>query len=440
MKSHTILAAGFASLAVAADLPAVTIKGKALYANGQRFYVRGIDYQPGGSSANDDPLLDESTCKRDIANFQKIGINAIRVYTVDNSKNHDACMSALADAGIYLALDVNNPDYSLNRADPAPSYNPTYLQSVFATIDAFANYSNTLVFFSGNEVINNANNTVSAPYVKAVTRDMKQYIGERGYRKIPVGYSAADVAENQYLMARYMSCGDSNAQGDFYAINNYEWCSPSSFTESGWDKLVATYQNYSQPLILSEYGCIKPSRDFSETKQLYNTSMTSVVSGGFVYEYSEEGSGYGLYQISGNTVTPIKNQVSDLTAALKDSPDPSGDGDLVTSGMVSQTCPDQSADWDTSPFTGSSIPAMPAGAEKYFKSGAGTPPGLEGGSQNAGGGSSATAPSGAGAVTTTFPAGSKKTGSDDDNASDYIKVSKGLVVALAGLWAVNAAL
>ena len=61
-------------------------------------------------------------------------------------------MNALAEAGIYLALDVNTPLYSLNRADPAGSYNDVYLQSVFATMDKFAGYSNTLLFFSGNEV------------------------------------------------------------------------------------------------------------------------------------------------------------------------------------------------------------------------------------------------------------------------------------------------
>ena len=61
-------------------------------------------------------------------------------------------MAALADAGIYLALDVNTPLYSLNRNDPSGSYNDLYLQSVFATVDKFAGYSNTLLFFSGNEV------------------------------------------------------------------------------------------------------------------------------------------------------------------------------------------------------------------------------------------------------------------------------------------------
>jgi len=55
----------------------------------------------------------------------------------------------LADAGIYLILDVNTPQYSLNRKDPAPSYNDVYLQSVFATVEMFAKYDNTLAFFLG---------------------------------------------------------------------------------------------------------------------------------------------------------------------------------------------------------------------------------------------------------------------------------------------------
>lgn len=121
-------------------------------------------------------MADESVCSRDIPYFQKLGLNTIRVYTVDNSKNHDKCMSALADAGIYLALDVNSPKYSLNRAEPEVSYNSDYLQSVFATIDAFAGYSNTLLFFSGNEVINSDNSTTSAPYVKVCRISAPLYI------------------------------------------------------------------------------------------------------------------------------------------------------------------------------------------------------------------------------------------------------------------------
>lgn len=149
-----------------ATLPTITTKGNAFFNGTDRFYIRGVDYQPGGSSDATDPLADYATCSRDIPYFQKLGLNTIRVYTVDNSKNHDECMNALAAAGIYLALDVNTPKYSLNRDSPGESYNPTYLQSIFATIDVFSNYTNTLLFFSGNEVINTADSTTAAPYVK----------------------------------------------------------------------------------------------------------------------------------------------------------------------------------------------------------------------------------------------------------------------------------
>jgi 1,3-beta-glucanosyltransferase GAS5 len=356
---------------------------------------------------------------------------------VDNSANHDQCMDALAKAGIYLVLDVNTPLYSLNRDDPVVSYNQVYLQSVFATIDAFHGYSNTLLFFSGNEVINAPNTTNTAPYVKAVTRDMKQYIGERGYRPIPVGYSAADVSQNQYLMAQYMDCGPAPARSDFYAINNYEWCDPSSFDQSGWDILVEQYKNYSLPLFFSEYGCIKNTRTFAETKGLYQTDMTGVFSGGLVYEYSEEGNGYGVVSISGNKVTPVGSQFSDLQQELSSTPDPSGDGGYTTNNGP-QECPGQSVDWDTKPFTGDALPAMPEGAQQYFKNGAGKGPGLNGkGSQEAGSTSIATASASAGAVTATYGSGSSSSSSGAAVAMAHGEsnllpiVASGVMVALS---------
>lgn len=137
-------------IAPRATLEPITVKGNAFFKGTERFYVRGIDYQPGGSSKVVDPLADTTRCKRDIAKFKKLGTNVVRVYTVDNTADHDVCMGLLADAGIYLVLDASTPKYSINRADPEISYNSVYLQSLFATIDAFAGYSNTLAFFSGN--------------------------------------------------------------------------------------------------------------------------------------------------------------------------------------------------------------------------------------------------------------------------------------------------
>lgn len=232
MKSAALLSALAAATAVHAgptattplkprkvEIEPITATGNAFFKGKERFYVRGIDYQPGGSGANVDPLADPDVCMPDIEKFKKLGINVIRVYSTDNSKDHDECMNALAEAGIYVMLDANNPKYSINRNDPHGSYNAVYLQSVFATIDAFAKYDNTMAFFSGNEVIHDhLNTTRTAPYVKATDRDMRAYIKARGYRKILVGYSAADVSTNRMQTAAYFNCGPDEDRSDFFAF------------------------------------------------------------------------------------------------------------------------------------------------------------------------------------------------------------------------------
>lgn len=114
--------------AAAQATTAITISGNAFFRGSDRFYIRGVDYQPGGSSSTTDPLSVSENCDRDVPYFQQLGINTIRVYQVDNSANHDYCMQLLQKAGIYLVLDVNTAQNSLNRIDAATSYNAVYLQ------------------------------------------------------------------------------------------------------------------------------------------------------------------------------------------------------------------------------------------------------------------------------------------------------------------------
>ncbi|CAK7204093.1 1,3-beta-glucanosyltransferase [Sporothrix eucalyptigena] len=389
----------------AASLPAITASGNAFWAGSTRFYVRGIDYQPGGSSDLADPLADTDICNRDIPEFKKLGVNTVRVYTIDNSKNHDACMSALAAAGIYLILDVNNPLYSINRENPQPSYNAVYLQSVFATIDEFVKYDNTMAFFSGNEVINStAASTLSAPYVKAVTRDMRQYISERGYRKVPVGYSAADVAQNRMQLADYMNCGTDDERSDFFAFNDYSWCN-TNFDVSGWDQKVKNFTGYGLPIFLSEYGCITNGRDFGEVAALMNSEMTGVYSGGLMYEYALEVNDFGIASIDGSSVSELPG-FTKFASALSANPAPTGNGGF-TSTTNSQACPTKDSDWLVDSTL---LPALPQGAEAYMKDGAGTGPGLDGsGSQDAGTTSVTLASPGSGSSTAS-PTSSKNAG------------------------------
>lgn len=357
----------FLLLSLAASILAldpVEVKGNALYVkdSSSRFYIRGVDYQPGGSSNLEDPLADPKTCERDIPAFKDLGINTVRVYSFDNTADHDECMSQLADAGIYVLLDVNIPEASISRSDASCSYNTMYLEEVFASVNAMAKYDNTLGFFAGNEVINDKPSSSAAPYVKAVVRDMKNFIKNTGLRAIPVGYSAADVDELRLQTAEYFNCGDDEmARVDMFGFNDYSWCGDSSFTTSGYDNKVQQFQNYTVPLFFSEFGCNRVSpRPFTEVAALYSTKMSAVFSGGLVYEYSEETSNYGLVEIDGDSVTK-NDDFANLKKAYAATSNPSGDGGAKSSGGASQ-CPKQSDNWNTTV----DLPDTPFAAQRYI--------------------------------------------------------------------------
>ncbi|KAJ6258890.1 1,3-beta-glucanosyltransferase gel1 [Drechslerella dactyloides] len=372
--------AGLASLAVyvSADLTPITIKGNAFYAGNDRFYVRGVDYQPGAASDPKDPLADPKICGRDIPALKDLGVNAIRVYIIDSAANHDECMKQLSDAGIYLILDVNTPRQSISRANPSGSYNEVYLQHVFGTMDVFSKYANTMAFFAGNEVVDKPDNTAAATYVKATVRDMKAYQKARKLRAIPVGYSAADVTSNRQLIAEYMNSGPDAERVDFHAYNDYSWCGTgSSFTFSGYDQKVKNYTDYGIPTFLSEFGCNKfLPRTFPEIEAIYSTQMTGVFSGGLVYEWTQEENKFGLVKVSQDLKSiELMDDYKNLKSQYQKTPNPNGDaGATLTPGKASK-CPSKVPGiWDAE----CTLPDMPAKAKGYLDSGAGQVLGFSG--------------------------------------------------------------
>lgn len=125
--------------------------------------------------------------------------------------------------------------------------------------------------------------------------------------------------------------------------------------------------------------------------------MAAVYSGGLVYEYSEEENKYGLVNLNGNSVSP-KPDFAALQSALAANPAPTDSAGARSSGSAS-SCPPQSNTWNISPWTGEYLPAMPSDAAQYMRNGAGKGPGLQGkGSQNAPGGSTASATPGSAQV------------------------------------------
>lgn len=209
-------------------------------------------------------------------------------------------MTLLAAAGIYLVLDVNSPlpNQHLNRYEPWTTYNDIYMTHVFQVVNEFSGYNNTLAFFAGNEIINDRISASNSPtYVKAVIRDMKHFIKQNGNRPIPVGYSAADDLSYRISLAEYLECyeADPLESVDFYGVNSYQWCGDQTFYTSGYNHLVRDYSSYSKPIFFSEYGCneVLP-RMFKEVETIYSLQMTSVFSGGLVYEFAQEPNNYGL--------------------------------------------------------------------------------------------------------------------------------------------------
>ena len=130
--------------------------------------------------------------------------------------------------------------------------------------------------------------------------------------------------------------------------------------------------------------------------------MTSVYSGGLVYEFSQEASNYGLVIISGNTVTP-RPDFAALQKAYKGTSNPTGDGGFTTKNKPA-SCPSKSSTWLLNDNT---LPAIPSGAVSYFSKGAGAGPGLnKKGSQNSPGGSTEDATPGSGQPTASATLGS----------------------------------
>ncbi|OMJ12436.1 1,3-beta-glucanosyltransferase GAS1 [Smittium culicis] len=347
------------SLSLVAAIDPLTFKGSKIFNSktGDQFYFKGIAYQPkkGATSVPLDPLADEVGCARDIANFKDLGINSIRVYEIDNSKNHDKCMNALSAAGIYVMLDLSTPNTSIPRDSP---YWDTYLLNSYKlTIDAFSKYDNLAGFIIGNEITNDVKTVPASAFVKASLRDVKTYIKSKKL-SIPVGYVDNDDEAIRNSLIQYFNCGDDPlATVDFYGINTYRWCGTATYKSSLYPEMLEPLANYSVPYLLTEYGCNEVTpRSFKEVASIYGPDMQDLTSGGFLFEYSNEPNNYGIVDVSfGSTsVTKLDDYDTFKTALSNVSPK----GTTLNSynpSLKPSTCPSVSGSWTI----GSALPPSP---------------------------------------------------------------------------------
>ncbi|KAL1971279.1 hypothetical protein VTN77DRAFT_231 [Rasamsonia byssochlamydoides] len=270
--------------------PLSAVGAKFFNENGTQFYIKGVAYQ----LTDDDPLIDTEQCKLDAALMKELGANAIRVYHVDPNGDHDGCMSTFSDAGIYLFVDLETFTTSIDQ--DAPAWTDSEFSAYKKVLDAFHGYDNLAGVFVGNEVLTRLNGSQAAPYVKAAARDIKAYRDSKGYRKIPVGYAAADIASLRPMLQNYMACSTNSSENlDFFSLNAYEWCGDSSYTVSGYDELQKNATGYSIPIFFSETGCNVPEpRTFDDQTAIFGPQMDDTWSGAIIYEWIQEANNYGL--------------------------------------------------------------------------------------------------------------------------------------------------
>ncbi|KAF2093724.1 hypothetical protein NA57DRAFT_61427 [Rhizodiscina lignyota] len=302
MRISTVIGVAAGLAAGVSALPTIEVKGAKLFtSDGDQYFIKGIAYQ----LTPDDPLLDDEQCQRDAKLMSTIGTNAIRVYHVNGHQDHSACMKTFADNGIYLWVDLDT--FSTQIDQEAPHWNETQLSAFQEVMDEFQQYDNTAGFFVGNEVLTTGNGSVAAPYVKAAARDTKAYRDAKHYRKIPIGYSAADIPSLRPMLQNYLACGSNESEAlDFFSLNAYEWCGQSSYSVSGYDMLEKNVTDYNIPIFLSETGCNKPPpRTFDDQAAIFG-QMADHWSGAIIYEWIQESNNYGLVSY-GPFVDPAKN-------------------------------------------------------------------------------------------------------------------------------------
>lgn len=306
----------------------IVVKGKKFFnaETGEYVPIKGIDYYPrpnagelseGGSR---DYFSEEMrpVWERDIEFFKALNINAVRLYAVDPSVDHDGFMCALQEAGIYVIVGLAaSCENCAITEDTAPTCYPAELKDRGQyIINVFSKYTNVLAFSAGNEINLVAPQGVpeaNAACQKAFIRDMRAYIsgcGPEVMRQIPVGLVTADIERTEN--AQYYGCqtvpGDELEVTEWYGINTYVHCDGSATSIDqlvGYQNLLSDFASYglSYPVMLTEFGCLNPSfptltgedgvdydaqRTWLQVEALFDPTYEAEFNGGFVFEYSTE--------------------------------------------------------------------------------------------------------------------------------------------------------
>nr|CCA15748.1 1 putative [Albugo laibachii Nc14] len=287
------------------------------FSTGNEMRMKGMAYQPtpnagklstvtGHDFVTDD---NEAVWSEHLEAMIDLGINTIRLYSVDPSKSHDKFMCACAKAGIYVLIGMSAPCVGCAvPTKPAPiCYPPNLFKRAQMIYNAFAVYNNVLGFSVGNENNLEIGSIETAPCVKAFLRDVRNYAAHcsGSLRIVPVGLDQADILPRAQWLSYYDCIVDDNAftRADWQGLNPYAHCDMKVTEFEDAKGLLVLVEDFNKiglakPLMLGEYGCIPEEntvegweavRTFRDAKWM-NTEkpLTDNIVGGCVFEFSTE--------------------------------------------------------------------------------------------------------------------------------------------------------
>ncbi|KAF2109351.1 Glucanosyltransferase-domain-containing protein [Lophiotrema nucula] len=358
---------------VVAEADPIIVKGSHFFykTNGTQFLVRGIGYQSSntGDFVNQyqDILADGPTCQRDIPYLKELNTNVVYFFNQDPSRDHSACMNAFADAGIYVITFLEG----LERGwyFETITWNVAMLDQFKKVVDNMAQYTNTLGFYLSRSLATPYTGQYD-PLMKAAVRDIKNYIRDKNYRQIPVGYFAsnANVTSLGY-QKDFMACTDDvQTHPDFIGITLVSNQTTDCTNATSIEPLVELFKNTTIPVFVGAYGCNNlqleanaknDTREWPETAVIYNQKTIEVLSGGIAFEFFQNPrldgwANQGLVVVQGGTVTRTPGFKTLAKAMANTNPNLLNAANYTPSAIL-PPCPTKNVFWNAEPV----IPATP---------------------------------------------------------------------------------